>query len=37
MIVRGMLERSKEGVTNLVADRLEPLRLSGKTSSRNFR
>ena len=37
MIVRGMLERSKEGVTNLVADRLEPLRLSAKTSSRNFR
>ncbi|WP_334171038.1 error-prone DNA polymerase [Sinomonas sp.] len=37
MVVRGMLERSKEGVTNLVADRLEPLSLSAKTASRNFR
>lgn len=36
MVVRGLLERSKEGVTNLVADRLAPLKLSAKTSSRNF-
>jgi error-prone DNA polymerase len=32
-----MLERSKEGVTNLVADRLEALPLKAKTSSRDFR
>jgi error-prone DNA polymerase len=37
MVIRGLLERSKEGVTNLVADRLEALPLSAKTSSRNFR
>ncbi|WP_336854570.1 error-prone DNA polymerase [Sinomonas albida] len=37
MVVRGILERSKEGVTNLVADRLEALPLRAKTSSRDFR
>ncbi|WP_138418003.1 error-prone DNA polymerase [Sinomonas gamaensis] len=37
MVIRGLLERSKEGVTNLVADRLENLPLSAKTTSRNFR
>lgn len=37
MVIRGMLERSKEGVTNLVADRLEALPLKAKTSSRDFR
>ncbi|WP_369802218.1 error-prone DNA polymerase [Sinomonas sp. R1AF57] len=37
MVIRGMLERSKEGVTNLVADRLEALPLRAKTSSRDFR
>ncbi|WP_291055784.1 error-prone DNA polymerase [Herbiconiux sp.] len=37
LIVRGILERSKEGVTNIVADRFEPLQLSAKTASRDFR
>ena len=37
MIVRGMLERSPEGVTNLLADRFEILPLVAKTSSRDFR
>ncbi|GAA2221698.1 error-prone DNA polymerase [Herbiconiux moechotypicola] len=37
LIVRGMLERSPEGVTNLIADRFEPLVLSAKTRSRDFR
>ncbi len=36
LIVRGILERSPEGVTNLVADRFEPLVLSAKTRSRDF-
>ena len=36
LIVRGILERSAEGVTNLVADRFEPLVLSAKTRSRDF-
>ncbi len=37
MVVRGLMERSKEGVINLVADRLEALPLRAKTSSRDFR
>lgn len=37
MIVRGMLERSREGVTNLVADRFEPLTVSAPHRSRDFR
>ncbi|NQX28481.1 error-prone DNA polymerase [Microbacteriaceae bacterium VKM Ac-2854] len=37
MIVRGILERSAEGVTNLIADRFELLNVGAKTSSRNFR
>ncbi|MCS5720390.1 error-prone DNA polymerase [Herbiconiux sp. CPCC 203407] len=37
LIVRGLLERTKEGITNLVADRFEPLTLSAKTNSRDFR
>ncbi|MET0990664.1 MAG: error-prone DNA polymerase, partial [Glaciihabitans sp.] len=37
MIIRGMLERSAEGVTNLVADRFEVLRMSPQTKSRDFR
>ena len=37
MIVRGILERSPEGVTNLVADRFEPLTVSAPTRSRDFR
>jgi len=36
LMVRGRLERS-DGVVNIVADRLEPLALSGRTSSRDFR
>jgi len=37
MIVRGILERSPEGVTNLVADRFERLTVSAPTRSRDFR
>ncbi|GAB4099419.1 error-prone DNA polymerase [Sinomonas halotolerans] len=37
MVVRGILERTKEGVVNLVADRLEVLPLRAKTASRDFR
>ncbi len=36
MLVRGRLERS-EGVTNVIADRLEPLPLAATTKSRDFR
>jgi error-prone DNA polymerase len=36
LIVRGMLERSAEGVTNLLADRFEPLRVSVPHRSRDF-
>jgi error-prone DNA polymerase len=32
-----MLERSPEGVTNLIADRFEPLEILAQTSSRDFR
>jgi error-prone DNA polymerase len=37
MIVRGILERSAEGVTNLVADRFERLVLAAPARSRDFR
>ena len=37
MIVRGVLERSPEGVTNLLADRFEVLRMTPQTRSRDFR
>ena len=37
LIVRGMLERSPEGVTNLIADRFESLGIPAQTSSRDFR
>ncbi len=37
LIVRGMLERSEEGVTNLVADRFEDLRVGVGHRSRDFR
>ncbi|HEY0249816.1 MAG TPA: hypothetical protein VGC45_16310, partial [Gryllotalpicola sp.] len=37
LIVRGMRERSAEGVVNLIADRFEPLTLSQRTTSRDFR
>ncbi|HWU45935.1 MAG TPA: error-prone DNA polymerase [Humibacter sp.] len=36
LLVRGILERSPEGVTSLVADRFEALRLQAKTTSRDF-
>jgi error-prone DNA polymerase len=37
LIVRGILERSAEGVTNLLADRFEALPMSTRTASRDFR
>ena len=37
LIVRGILERSPEGVVNLLADRAEPLRLGVRHASRDFR
>ncbi|MGC4152521.1 MAG: error-prone DNA polymerase [Propionicimonas sp.] len=37
LIIRGKLERSPEGVTNLLADRIEPLLVGIKHSSRDFR
>jgi error-prone DNA polymerase len=37
LLVRGVLERSAEGVTNLLADRFEPLSVGARTTSRNFR
>jgi error-prone DNA polymerase len=37
LVVRGMLERSAEGVTNVLADRFEAIRISAHTSSRDFR
>jgi error-prone DNA polymerase len=37
MVVRGILERSREGVVNLVADRFEPLTVSTTNRSRDFR
>jgi error-prone DNA polymerase len=36
LIVRGILERSTEGVTNLLADRFEPLRVGVLHRSRDF-
>jgi error-prone DNA polymerase len=36
LIVRGILERSDEGVINLLADRFEPLALAARTKSRDF-
>jgi error-prone DNA polymerase len=36
MLVRGRLERS-EGVTNVIADKIEPLPLTAPTTSRDFR
>ncbi|MGV8968868.1 MAG: error-prone DNA polymerase [Microbacteriaceae bacterium] len=37
LVIRGMLERSAEGVTNLLADRFETLVLTARTVSRDFR
>ena len=37
LIVRGILERSPEGVTNVLADRFEALDMAPRTRSRDFR
>ena len=37
LIVRGVLERSEEGVINILADRMEALTVGAKTDSRDFR
>jgi len=37
LVVRGILERSTEGVTNVLADRFEVLAMAPKTRSRDFR
>ncbi|CAN5384158.1 error-prone DNA polymerase [soil metagenome] len=37
LVVRGILERSTEGVTNLLADRFETLSMAPRTRSRDFR
>lgn len=37
LIVRGILERSVEGVTNIIADRFEVLAMAPRTRSRDFR
>jgi error-prone DNA polymerase len=37
MIIRGVLERSPEGVINVLADRFEVLEMAPKTRSRDFR
>jgi error-prone DNA polymerase len=36
MVIRGMLERSEEGVINVIADRLEILTVGMRTTSRDF-
>ena len=36
LIIRGILERSPEGVTNLIADAFEELAVVGRTAVRNF-
>ncbi|MBX0298360.1 error-prone DNA polymerase [Cryobacterium sp. 1639] len=37
LVIRGILERSPEGVVNLIADRFEPLTVAAHASSRDFR
>jgi error-prone DNA polymerase len=37
LMIRGILERSPEGVVNLIADRFEPLTVAASTRSRDFR
>jgi error-prone DNA polymerase len=37
LVIRGILERSPEGVTNLIADKFEPLTVAAQTTSRDFR
>jgi error-prone DNA polymerase len=36
MVIRGILERSPEGVTSLVADKFESLPMDARTRSRDF-
>jgi error-prone DNA polymerase len=36
MVIRGMLERSEEGVVNVIADRMESLSVGMRTTSRDF-
>jgi error-prone DNA polymerase len=36
LVVRGMLERSEEGVINILADRFEPLPVAATSGSRDF-
>jgi error-prone DNA polymerase len=36
VVVRGILERSEEGIVNIVADQFETLPLKARTTSRNF-
>ena len=36
MVIRGILERTPEGVTNVVADRIEALPITVVTQSRDF-
>jgi error-prone DNA polymerase len=36
MVIRGMLERSEEGVVNVIADRMESLSVGLRTTSRDF-
>lgn len=37
LVVRGLLERSEDGVVNLIADAFEPLAVSAQPRSRDFR
>jgi error-prone DNA polymerase len=37
LVVRGRLERSPEGVVNIIAEHLEPLGVLGAVASRDFR
>jgi error-prone DNA polymerase len=37
LVVRGIVQRSPEGVISIVADKLEPLEFSGTHQSRDFR
>jgi error-prone DNA polymerase len=37
LVVRGRLEKTPEGVVNVVAERLEPLPVPATTASRDFR
>lgn len=37
LVIRGILERSPEGIINLIADKFEPLTVAAQTTSRDFR